>query len=649
MIPGTLINPFEKMSTPFPGPGCAGSACSFPLIPQTGMAISPSHTGPAPADNSQEGTSFRMSHDKILSPHIILRDDTSGRWLHFSSPQRIIAARCLDEVLPALREVEAAVETGELHAAGFVSYEAAPAFDPALPAMTDDGAFPFLWFGLFPPPDALSALPAPDAGMTAPIEWQPSVSGDEYTRSLARIREYIRDGHTYQVNFTYRLHAGFDADPWAVFRRIMAEHPAPFAAFADTGDWVICSASPELFFRLDAGRIESRPMKGTAPRGLWPADDEARAAGLLASHKERAENLMIVDMARNDIGRVANTGSVHVPALFSLEKYPTVWQMTSTVRAETSASLTEILQALFPPASITGAPKKRTMEIIRELETTPRRIYTGTIGFISPGRTAQFSVVIRTLLINRATRVAEYGVGGGIVWDSKTNLEREECDAKTRVLHFRRPAFDLVETFAWTPENGYSLLKYHLERLAQSARYFDFVYDPDRVGHELRFYSSGFSSSPHRVRLLLSRDGAVRIESRPLPLESRLFTDVVLDRRPVDPSDVFLYHKTTHRVTYEDALRRNPGFSDVLLYNDRGEVTETTRANVAVERDGVLITPPVRCGLLGGTYRAWTLETGRAREGVITLQEVLDAPRIHLMNAVRGLSEVGVILPRGDG
>jgi len=352
---------------------------------------------------------------------------------------------------------------------------------------------------------------------------------------------------------------------------------------------------------------------------------------------------MIVDMVRNDLGRAAETGSVHVPALFAVEQYPTVWQMTSTVRAKTLVPLDRIFQALFPPASITGAPKRRTMEIIAELESSPRRIYTGAIGMVAPGGRAQFNVAIRTLLIHKKSGLAEYGVGGGIVWDSQQDKEWEECSLKTRVLHVHRPSFDLLETMLWSPEHGFSLLEYHLERLGQSAAYFGFSVDPLRIREELEHVASRLGEVPHRIRLLVSRSGASKLDTSPVESDSSRFADIVLSRSPVDSSDVFLYHKTTHRRVYDDALKACPGFGDVLLFNEKGEITESTIANVVVESHGGLWTPPVRCGLLPGTYRAWLLDRKQVRERTITIEEILHSPNVYLANSVRGMHRVKVV------
>jgi len=567
---------------------------------------------------------------------VVLRDEAAGRWLRFRLPVATVVADRVEDVLPGLREVERAVAERGLHAAGWVAYEAAPAFDAAL-AVRPPGALPLLGFGLFADPEPIDL---PPAGAPAPGDWRPDVDAAAYARAFAEIKRRIRAGDTYQVNYSYRLRcATFAADPWQAFLALVHAQRAPFGAYVAAGPWRLCSASPELFFRLDGARLESRPMKGTAARGRSAAEDRARRAGLLASEKERAENLMILDMARNDLGRVARPGTVEVLRLCAPEKYPTVWQLTSAVAAETDASVAEIFAALFPPASIVGAPKARTMEIIAGLEASPRQAYTGAIGFLAPGRRAQFNVAIRTLLADVRSGRAEYGVGGGIVWDSDLEAEQAECRAKARILAAPpRPPFDLLETMLWTPTDGIRLLELHLARLRDSAEYFDYPCDLARIRTALETLARAFPAAPQRLRLLLAKDGTPTLQSAPLaPLASDPFFRVALARRPVDRSDVFLHHKTTHRRVYEEAKADFPGHDDVILWNEAGEVTESTIANLAVELDGALCTPPVECGLLPGVARAELLARGVLRERRISLDDLRAAPRLFLLNSVRGL------------
>ena len=575
-----------------------------------------------------------------VSGRVVLRDETSGKWLEFTSPLRILQADQVAEVMPLVRQIEVSVQQERCYAAGFISYEAAPAFDPALPVKADT-AFPLLWFGLF---ERVREISLPDvawAGESAGV-WHPSVGREEYERCLHAIRAHLLAGDSYQVNLTYRLRAVLDIDPWHLFTRLVGDDEVPFAGFVDTGEWVICSASPELFLRIEGQQLESRPMKGTSARGRWIEDDRAKKEALLGSAKERAENAMIVDMVRNDFGRIATPGSVRVASLLTAERHPTVWQLTSTVVARTDAPLDRILQAMFPPASITGAPKRRAMEIISAQESSPRRVYTGTLGFVAPERRAQLNVAIRTVLLHRPSGRAEYGVGGGVVWDSTPSGEYEESLAKARVLSPRPRDFDLLETLCWSPRTGFWLLEHHLQRLAGSAEYFGYRVDIPAVRGALSRVVAGLPAIAHRVRLLVSRRGGTNCTATPLDSPLQRSWRIALAQGPMARENVLLYHKTSHRAMYEEALALRPGYDDVLLFNADGQATETTVANIAVEIDGVLYTPPLHCGLLPGTQRAWLLERGRLRERILDVREVINSPNLYLLNSVRGICKVRV-------
>lgn len=586
-------------------------------------------------------THFSKDLNSAGKPWAVIRDAATGRWLVFPAPERILVAREVEEVMPLLQEVENAVEGQGLHAAGFVSYEAAPACDACLRVRQGD-RFPLAWFGLSSSPVEVPALEEAPGTSLSDLDWRPSITEAAYRRAISTIKTCLQQGESYQVNFTYRLRAARTLKPYDLFLCLTAGQAAPYAAYVNAGDWAVCSASPELFFRLDGGDIQSRPMKGTAARGLWFEDDQARADALRASAKERAENVMIVDMVRNDLGRIARVGSVRVPELFAVHRYPTLWQMTSLVTAATRKGLPEIFQALFPPASITGAPKARTMQIISGLEDSPRRIYTGCVGFLAPGRKAQFNVAIRTVLIDTQSHVAEYGTGGGVVWDSASDREFRETLLKARVLTAPQPAFDLLETLLWTPEKGWLLIERHVRRMSRSAAYFGFCFDPGKIRRELAAVKAVLPNKPHRVRLLVSRTGACRCEPLALDPSQAVFGSIVMASRAVDRDDPFLYHKTTHRRVYEEVLGASPGCSDVLLFNQAGEVTESTVANAAFEIDGVMCTPPVRCGLLPGTFREDLLERAGVRERVVSVEEALQLGTVYLMNSLRGMHRVTI-------
>jgi len=558
----------------------------------------------------------------------------NDKWLHFASPHQIISVVSIDDVHAALQKIERLVNENNWHAAGFVSYEAAPAFDSALHVLSA-GDFPLLWFGLYSEPKILQTSEVfKDLRGFVAQNWRSSIDRESYNTAIEKIKETIAQGKTYQVNFSMRLNSEFSGGEWHFFLHL-AQSQNKYAAYIDTGHYVICSASPELFFKLDGNKIYSQPMKGTTKRGRTTLEDKAQAKWLHSSLKNRAENVMIVDMIRNDLGRIAEIGSVKVPKLFMVEKYPTLFQMTSTVQAKTSASVDEIFSALFPCASITGAPKVNTMNIIAELETTPRKVYTGSIGYISPNRQAQFNVAIRTALIDRETKTAEYGVGSGVIWDSTSVDEYSESLLKARVLTERPHSFDLIETLLWTPEDSYFLRKKHSARMQDSAEYFGYPFSSEEFEHHLEQIAEHFNST-QRVRILLDKHGEFKTETKDFQPQEKIFK-VCLAEKPVDSNDVFLFHKTTRREMYSPIPA---AFDDVLLYNENNELTEFTIGNLVAEIDGGLFTPPISCGLLAGTFRSHLLETGKISERVIHKDELEKCSKLFLVNSVRKWVEV---------
>lgn len=362
------------------------------------------------------------------------RTDQDGVSFAFSGCVGQVVAACPGEVNAALEEVERAVSRG-LHAAGFIAYEAAAGLDPALKTRSH-GAAPLVWFGLFERRTELAEGRFCGGRTYSLSAWRPSVASTEYADALAGIREYIAAGDTYQVNYSYRLRAAFEGDAGALYSDLCRSQRTAYSAFVDTGRFQVLSVSPELFFRLKSGELSARPMKGTRRRGRWAEEDRMQACALRNSPKDRAENVMIVDMLRNDLGRVSETGSVRTPVLWDVERYETVLQMTSTVRSRlrSGVGVSDVLRAAFPCGSVTGAPKVRTMEIISELEDSPRGVYTGSIGYVSPGPEAQFNVAIRTVTVDREKALAEFGVGSGVTYDSSAKNEYEECRTKARFL-----------------------------------------------------------------------------------------------------------------------------------------------------------------------------------------------------------------------
>jgi para-aminobenzoate synthetase/4-amino-4-deoxychorismate lyase len=564
-------------------------------------------------------------------------------WLQFEAPERILLATTSGDVHAALRELDAVAREG-LWAAGFIAYEAAAAFGLAVRA--PQAGLPLLWFGVYRKAAECSAPVIVDAPSGCVGPWEPALGAPEHARALAALQEHIGRGDTYQVNFTFPLRAGFTGEPSVYFASLLQAQRSRYAAYLDTGRFAVCSVSPELFFDRDGDRLRTRPMKGTAPRGRTAEEDAARAAALVASEKDRAENLMVVDMLRNDLGRVAVPGSVRVRDLFTAERYPTLLQMTSSVEARTEAPLSEIISALFPCASVTGAPKVRTMQIIAEMETTPRGIYTGAVGYVGPRRRASFNVAIRTVVVDRESKEAVYGVGSGVVADSNAGGEYAECLLKARILS--ETPFRLLETMRWTPEEGFFLREAHLDRLMASATFFGGEVSRAQVECELASLEARLGQAS-RIRLLVDLDGRVETEASALEAwgqvvngEPQLPTrdlppvPVALAGTPVDEASPWLYHKTTRREAYDQAQAERPDVHDVVLWNSRGEITEACRSNVVLDVGGGLITPPVRSGLLAGTFRALLLASGQVREQAATVADLERADRVFLVNSVRG-------------
>jgi para-aminobenzoate synthetase/4-amino-4-deoxychorismate lyase len=560
----------------------------------------------------------------------------------YTNPVEIIEVYSVEEVVDALRKVESAIEAG-LHAAGFVAYEAGPAFDPALAAHAPFGE-PLLWFGIYTG-FSTEESPTPTADALGTQHWEPTEDRPTYVAAVERIRAYIAAGDTYQVNYTYPLEAEACPEPVEWFNRLCTAQRAEYCAYVDTGRLKVLSASPELFFRLDNGVLKMRPMKGTRPRGLWYEDDLRAADDLARSDKDRAENIMIVDLIRNDMGRISETGSVRVDRQFDIERYETVWQMTSTITSRTRATVPEIFGALFPSGSVTGAPKIRTTQIIRELEPQPRGVYCGAIGWWAPKGQAQFNVAIRTVTMDADTRRARYGIGSGITWDSEANNEFRECSLKAAILTRPEADFELLESMLW--DGDFLMLDEHLTRLNCSAEYFGFDVDIEAVERALLARAESFRPEALKVRLLVSRKGSIRVDTAPLEPDRRM--RVGLAKAPVNRRNVYLYHKTTNRSCYETMRAARSDCDEVLLWNDRGEITESTIANVVLDLDGDLVTPPIVCGLLPGIMRNRMLEEGAIREAIVSKDDLNRARSVRLINSVRRWINVDLIDDVGHG
>jgi para-aminobenzoate synthetase/4-amino-4-deoxychorismate lyase len=557
----------------------------------------------------------------------------------------VVRAQAIDEVRPALRRVAQATRDG-LHAVGFVSYEAAPTFERS--ARSVPGCpLPLVWFGLHAAPLEM-APPAPAPFSVS--EWTLDTPRERYEQHIDAIRAAIRRGDAYQVNYTVRAHATLDGDALSFYERLRGAQQADYCAYADIGSHRLLSASPELFFSWHEGVLTTRPMKGTARRGQLPREDAELARWLRDSEKNRAENLMIVDLLRNDLSRLSVPGGVTVPHLFSIENYPTVLQMTSTITARTRPDITleDVFSALFPCGSITGAPKLKAMEVIAELEASPRGVYCGAIGHIAPGGAACFNVAIRTVALDVANGHMTCGLGGGITWDSVASDEYAEVQTKSRFLSQAAGGFELLETLLLA-DGHYALLERHLGRLAASARFFEFR-APDAARTALHAHALRHTQGRFRVRLLYAIDGRVRLDSTPIDTEDSAPRAIRLATEPISRAEPFLYHKTTRRSVYDAHLSQGGRSAfDVLLWNEAGELTEFTRGNLVLDIDGARLTPPVSSGLLDGTLRRELLDTGVIREEVLTRADLNRATALWFINSVRGWIPVKLDhSPRGD-
>ncbi|QHN02795.1 aminodeoxychorismate synthase component I [Granulicella sp. WH15] len=579
-------------------------------------------------------------------------DEANQTSFLYLNPLRTLTAESLDDLPGLFSALESALAQGH-YAAGYLHYECGYHFEPRTGLGHTSTEKPLAWFGIYDEPitfDHSTGLfnRQPPATSSPTVSDQPfasritlNIDETDYTRQIFRIKDLIAAGDTYQVNFTDSLSLETSLTPAEAFTTLLRQQPVSYAAFLNVAGEHILSLSPELFFRIEDETILTRPMKGTMPRGLDREDDDRTALALQNDEKNRSEHVMIVDLLRNDLGRICTLGSVHVPGLFTIERYDTLHQMTSTVegRLRPGQSLYEIFDALFPSGSITGAPKIRTMQIIRELEDQPRGIYTGAIGHIAPSRKAVFNVAIRTLTLRDGH--ARMGVGGGIVADSQPADEYRECLLKTAFLTRVPDDFQLIETILYDTES-FSFLDLHLERLAASAAYFNFPIDRDRIVAELRALASPLTQ-PHRIRLLLHPDGRTTCTSTPFVHAPTGRIRIASQR--THSQDRFLRHKTTRRTLYDEQYRQAvaEGFDEVLFLNERGELTEGAISNLFLSIGGKLLTPPLASGVLPGVYRRHLLETrANAEERVLTLDDLHAADAIYICNSVRGINAVAL-------
>jgi para-aminobenzoate synthetase/4-amino-4-deoxychorismate lyase len=590
-------------------------------------------------------------------------DPENYRSWFFMNPVTALRIESISDLPGLFAEIEAYVAQN-YYVAGYFNYECGYYFETITkprPSGVQTRPRPLAWFGVYPTPLVFNhysgkwengnsnlnlRYPQPPGEIFAINNPVLTLPNFVYHQNIRRIKEYIIAGDVYQINFTGKYRFQFEGSSVALYHFLREQQSVSYAAYLKTCDLTILSLSPELFFRRDGFKIVTKPMKGTAARGRTVDEDSILAGELRLSPKNRAENLMIVDLLRNDLGRIAAFGTVRVPEIFTIEKYQTLFQMTSTITAELPPDISyyDIFRSLFPCGSVTGAPKIRAMEIISELEPEPRGIYTGAIGYFGPGAQAVFNVPIRTVTLRGDQ--GEMGVGSGVVYDSDPEEEYMECQLKANFLMAKQPEFELIETLLW--EERYPYQDKHLYRLQSSAAYFEYPVAPDEFISRLEEIARSFQSGEkYKVRVTVSKSGQMNITSEKItPAPQPVNLEITLSEIHTDSHDPFLYHKTTHRLLYDRAFREGvqKGFAEVIFRNERNEITEGAISNVFIERNGLLITPPVSCGLLKGVYRTHLFETlSNIEEQVITEDDIRIADAIYICNAVRGIRKVQLL------
>lgn len=551
--------------------------------------------------------------------------------LQFNNPIKIIKTNSSDQVLSCLTQVEQAVNNG-YYAAGYLSYEAASGFNSKLTVSSNINQIPLLWFGIYTKPTR-TILDSNKSFNTS--SWVPTVTRDKYFHNINRIHDYIKQNTTEQVNYTIKLKSSFDGEPFAFYKQMEEAQSANYSAYLNTGDHTIMSASPELFFQLKNNVITTKPMKGTIERGKTYEEDIEKAKWLKTSSKNRTENELITKLISEELNQFTIPYTTKTTKPFDIEKYPTLYQMTSTVQGNILPEVTivDIFKQLFPAGSITGSPKSKTMKIINSLETEPREIYCGAIGYITPDREAIFNVPIRTVLLDNKTNKLEYGVGGGITIDSEKEEEYNEVLTKAKLLTKERTTFQLLETIG-IKDGKYIILDLHLKRLKNSGDYFDFDLKLNDIKMKLKNLVKIYPDNEWKVRLLVNKNGEFSVEVEQI-YTSNIKKTVLLADQPIDKNNQFLYHKTTYRAIYETHQVDDDSILDVLLWNEDSEITEFTTGNIVIKLNDKLVTPPVECGLLPGTFRSQLLKNKTITEQKITKNDLTNAEEIWYINSVR--------------
>lgn len=568
------------------------------------------------------------------------------------SPEKVFTAYSLDEVKDVICKIEKYIKQGK-YAAGFFTYEMGGAFGLAVKQIPKDSALPLIWVGIYSsqtvhslPEDFLNAyILEHHNSICSHSKCMLSITEDDYIHSIKRIKELIAAGDTYQVNFTINANIEIDVPPFPLFCRLLKTHPVPYAAYINGENWQILSISPELFLQKKGNILQSRPMKGTIRRGLMLCDDLKSAESLQNSEKDRAENVMILDMMRNDIGKICAHGSITIPQMFQIEKYRSLFQMTSTICGTLLDifTLSDIFEATFPASSITGAPKHRTMEIISSLEDAPRGVYTGSIGLFTPRGDFTLNVAIRTLVHTEGKYTL--GIGSGIVWDSDPEKEFAEVHLKSHFAIKPLPVFEIIETMLLDTSRKYLFLYEHLERLSQSASYWDFPFDKEQALNLLNDFRLTVEKFPEIVRISLADDGKMKVTSRAyIPQTSTVI--LKLSSHKIDSNNRFLRHKTTHRAVYNNELERakNDGCFEVIFVNEKNHITEGSVTSIFFKKNKEWFTPPIDDGLLPGIWRARFIAEHNAIQQSIPLNTIKNFNEIIIGNSVRDILYVQKIV-----
>ena len=558
-----------------------------------------------------------------------------GERYTFTQPIKELKTRDLSEVADLLAQVESYQEQG-YYVVGYVSYDAAPAFEKKLAVHKAPLLAEYLLYFTVHDRVETSPIPLTYEEVDLPSKWQEETSAENYEKAIAQIHHHLRQGDTYQVNYTVQLKQDLNANPFAIYNRMVVEQEAGYNAYVEHDEMAVISMSPELFFEQNDRELTTRPMKGTTKRGLTDDEDLKEAAWLEQDPKNRSENMMIVDLLRNDMNRISEVGSEHVERLCQVEQYSTVWQMTSTIKSQLrpDVDLVEIFRSLFPCGSITGAPKIATMEIIKNLEPQPRGVYCGTIGLLLPNGRRIFNVAIRTIQLYKSQAI--YGVGGGITWDSTWESEYREVHQKAAVLYRKQARFQLITT-GRISQKQLLFEDQHLERLTKASRYFAYPFDPEELRQKIEEECQACDShQDYRLRISLSKSGEMKLSRQILTPLSPSFCKAKLCLQEADLNQSFTYFKTTHRP------HLSLGEQEKIYHNKSGELLETSIGNLVLKINGKLYTPPTSLGILPGIYRQYLLETGQVDEKVLTLEDLNQAEAVYGCNAVRGLYELEV-------